>query len=140
MGILRNDRLVQNRSVFNHCTMHHNGVADLRPASDHDTIADDGIGHLSADLCPVPDQAPVQPRIRRNVLRRNDIILRIDLPELLVQIEFRHDIDQLHVGFPVRAECPDILPVTIEFICAQIPAAVEAVRNDMLAKITVFLL
>ena len=62
-------------------------------------------------------------------------LLGINLPEFLIKIEFRNNIYQLHIGFPVGAEGSHILPVAVVFIGKKTLSLLVAIRDDMLAEI-----
>ncbi len=69
------------------------------------------------------------------VLRRQNIALRVDFPILFIEIEYRDNIDQFHIGFPIGTERSDILPVSVVFIRKYAVPPLKAVGDDMLAKI-----
>ena len=71
-----------------------------------------------------------------NELGRDLLTLGIDLPVLLIQIEFRNNVDQLHIGFPVGAQSPHILPVAVILVCEDPPAVVVAVGDNVLSEVT----
>ena len=92
--------------------------------------------YLAVYLGSFTDDALLNNGIRGEILWLDNITLRVDLPVFLVQIELRNQVDELHICFPVRAECTDILPVAVVFICKETFSILVAIRDDMLTKIT----
>ena len=91
--------------------------------------------YFSVYLCSFSDNALLHDGVRGQVLWLNNIAFRIDLPVFLVKIELRNQVDQLHVRFPIRAKCSDVLPVTVVLICKKTLASLMAIRDNMLAEI-----
>ena len=75
----------------------------------------------------------------RNKQWLNHITFRVDFPVFFIKIKFRYQINQFHVGFPIRAKSPHILPIAIKFVGKQPAVILETVGNNMLSKVTVAL-
>ena len=93
--------------------------------------------YFSENLGAIADNTLVHNALRRYVLRRKIHAVGIDLPEFLIEVEFRYNIDQLHIGFPVRTKRPYILPISVVLIGKHPHSLCAAVRNDMLPEVTV---
>ena len=91
--------------------------------------------YLSENLGAIADNTLVHNALWRYVLRRKIHAVGIDLPEFLIEVEFRYNINQLHIGFPVRTKRPYILPISVVLIGKHPHSLCAAVRNDMLAEI-----
>ena len=96
--------------------------------------------NFAIDFRTFADNALVCHGIFCNILRWNDITLGVDLPEFFIKVELRYDIDQLHIGLPVRSKCSHIFPVAIVFICKQSLSVLFTIRKNMFSKITVALI
>ena len=95
--------------------------------------------NLSVDLRALADQTAVCHCIRCDILRRDNISLGIDPPVFFIKIELRNNVDQFHIGFPIRSQSSNILPVSTVFVGKKSLPLVLTIRKDMLAKVTVAL-
>ena len=119
-----------------HRILHDNRVTHDRTLLDHNAASDDRIRALL-------HKSPCRRRSGSGQVTASSeiycggiriIIFRIDFPELLIQVELRNNIDQLHICFPVGSECSDILPVSVVLIRNEPFALFMTVRNDMLCQ------
>lgn len=94
--------------------------------------------YLTVNLGSLTYDTAVDGRISRNILRTNNIAFCINLPELLIKVELRNNIDQLHVCFPVRTKSTLIFPVSVKLVSEETLSVVTAIWKNMLSKITVF--
>ena len=136
-NILRYNSLIQFAAFSDHRVIHDDGIPDDGSLSDDHAAADHGIINLSGNLTSLAHDAPLDQAFRSNVLRREDLALRVDLPVFLIQIELRHDVNQLHIGFPVGIQGSHILPVAVKFIRIHRGAIFMAVGDDMFSEIQV---
>ena len=114
--------------------MHHGIFADCNAGANH------GAMDFPIDFRPFPDNAPLCHGILCNILGLNGIAFGVNLPVFLIQVEFWDQINQLHIGFPIRAKGPHVLPVAVVLIREKTAAVLPAVWDNMLAEITVALL
>ena len=99
-----------------------------------------GTRNLAVDLISGTDNGLGRWAFRSYVLRLDTILLGVDLPEFLIEVELRNQIDKLHIGFPIRTKRSYILPVAVELISEKSLAVLVAIRNDMLSKVAVALI
>ena len=135
MSTLCHNRLIQTTAGINPGAIHNNRITNLCALADYNITADHRLLHRSVDLTAVSYDGAGDLTVRTVILRRKRFHIGINLPVLLIQIELRHDVNQLHVRFPVRGQCSDILPVAIEFICKKTLSLIMTVRDDVLAEI-----
>ena len=139
-NVLRHNGLVHNGSVAHHRIPHYNRIPDHTVPADHHVRSDDGMVDFPVNLGAFSDKAAVCNRVLRYVLRRDNVPFRVDLPEFLIKIEFRYDIDQFHIGLPVGAQSSHILPISVVLIGKKPLPLLFAVGQDVLAEITVGLI
>ncbi len=91
--------------------------------------------HLTVNLTAVSYDGTKHLTGRAVILRRQRLYIGIDLPVFLIQVEFRNDVNELHIRFPVGRQRTNILPVAVKLIGKQPLTLISAIRNDVLAKI-----
>ena len=96
--------------------------------------------HLSVNFSAFTDQTSVCYRFCRNILRRDNISSCINFPEFLIKIKFWYNIDQFHIGFPVRTQSSHIFPVAIILIGKKSLTFLLTVRKNMLSEIAAVLI
>ena len=138
--ILCNNRLVDRSSFSDLTVTHDNRIPDHSALFNLYVCPYNRIMYFSVNFSAFTDNAALYRSFGCNVLRADDIALGVDLPEFLIQVEFRNNIDQLHIGFPVRAQGSYIFPVSVEFISKQTLTVVLAVRKNMFSKVTALLI
>src|SRR5699024_11106460 len=136
LGILGDDGLLNPCPGLDHSTVHDDGISDESSLFHRHSGTDDRVIDLSVNLCPLSDDASAHLCIFREILRRKHGILRVNPPELFVQIKLRYDVDQLHVGFPVSGKRSHVLPVSLVIISHDLIASLMTIRDDMHTKVT----
>ena len=139
-NILGNNSLIHLYALTNGRIAHDNGITDHAAFSDHNIWSDHRIMYFPVNFCTLTDQTSVCNRICRNILRRDNISLCVNLPEFFIEIKFRNNIDQFHIGLPIRTQCSYILPVSIVFVGEKSFTFLLAVWKNMFAKITAVLI
>ena len=86
--VLCHNGFIHNCICLDDRILHDDGIPDHSALFDHNAGADDGIGDLSIDLRSLSDDALSYLRFCGNELGRDLLTLGIDLPVLLIQIEF----------------------------------------------------
>ena len=114
-GLLCNDGLVQFTAIPDHSSVHNNGIPYHRILTNGYPTTNHGVVNLSADLTSLTDNTSLYQTGLCEILWRKNLTLGIDLPVLFIKIKFRNDIDQFHIGFPIRIQRSYILPVAIKF-------------------------
>src|SRR5699024_1601125 len=132
--ILCNNRLVDRSSFSDLTVTHDNRIPDHSALFNLYVCPYNRIMYFSVNFSAFTYNAALYRSFGCNVLRADYITLGVDLPEFLIQVEFRNNIDQLHIGFPVRAQGSYIFPVSVEFISKQTLTVVLAVRKNMFSK------
>ena len=133
---LGNNSLINRCSSADHRSLHNNRITNNSTFFDDNACADDAVLHFSINLRTFSDDTPVNNSLLTEILWLDHIVIRINLPEFLIQIKFRNDIDQFHVSLPVGSQCSNILPVAIEFIRITIMRTIMYIRNNMHTEIT----
>ena len=134
--IFCDDRFIDHTVFSDDGILHNDGIPHHCAFSNHNSGTDHGISDFSVNFGTITDNAALHNCLFRNILRWQSRTVRIDLPELLVKIEFRNQVDQLHIGFPVRTKSSHVFPIAIILVCKKPFTILMAVRNHMLSKIT----
>ena len=128
-------RLVNGTVLSDLRIVHDYGITDHGTLSYGYVAAYYGVVNLSVYIGPFSYDTLFDHGIGGYVLRRQSVALCVYLPVFLIEIEFRYDINELHIGLPIRAEGSDILPVAVELIGKLSLSHPVTVRDHMLSEI-----
>ena len=116
--------------------LHHDGIPNYGSFLNGYSRTYNRIDHLPVNLCSLAYDTAFDFCIICYVLRRDYIALGIDLPVFLIKIKLRNNVDQLHIGLPVRSQSTYVLPVAVVFICKNAVSLSVTVRNNVLSEVT----
>ena len=118
------------------CRIHNNRITNDRSLFNHDIGTNDGIVYFSIHFTTIPHDCLVNYSGIRNVLWTKPLVFCINFPKFFIQIKYRNQIDQFHIGLPIRPQCSYIFPIAIKLVCKDTVTSFMAIWYDMFTKVT----